>query len=389
MSDYIGLYYPHIAFPSDAWVKLAAVYWDKLGRIVPADYRHQDSDIVQQLEGELGFVEDFVPSRGDTVLVGTLFDSMIMRYGKQLISRYSALSNDSDLAYVYSEAKIAYELTNTLLNAGLAVRRKRGLFDTAQVGMHPKLAFVYMEALAAKMALKRGLRPVTDNVRDHVAMGEYTLERLAQALLDTGDTDVSRTHFVGAAPTADEIERQMASIALQSVLPQNIASVPVEKIIRLRKQHRIELTAFQAHIHEFVAKLGTIQQIDDPRAIKAHLEVAYEKEIKPQLDDLKKCMKSLAIETVVGVFNVKAALPPLIASAKTSLHLLSSVPPEVAGTMAIAWSIFPVFQRKRTEIYEKVHSSPAAYLLYAQEGLTPTNVVSQVRQATRHMLLGV
>ncbi|MFL5662089.1 MAG: DUF6236 family protein [Ktedonobacteraceae bacterium] len=137
-----------------------------------------------------------------------------------------------------------------------------------------------------------------------------------------------------------------------------------------------------------MAKLDTIQQIDDPGAIKAHLEVAYEKEIKPPLDDLKKCMKSLAIETVVGILNVKVALPPLLASA-TSLHLLTSIPPEVAGATALAWSIFPVFQKRRTEIQERVHSSPAAYLLYAQEGLTPTGVVSQVRQTTRHMLFSV
>ncbi len=58
MPDYIGLYYPHITFPSDAWVKLAAFYWDKLGRIVPPGYQHRDSDTVQRLQGELGFVED-------------------------------------------------------------------------------------------------------------------------------------------------------------------------------------------------------------------------------------------------------------------------------------------------------------------------------------------
>lgn len=389
MPDYIGLYYPDIAFPESSWVKLAVLYWDRLGRIVPPGYQHQDSDTVQRLKGELGFIEDFSPSSSDTSNVGALFTQMLRRYGKELKHHYRVLSNDSDLAYVYGDAKMARELTNGFIRAGLAVRRqeeedRRG--TRAQVGMHPQLAFVYMEALAEQMALARGLRPVTDHAVAHVAMGEYTLERLAQALLL--ETDDKQPHLVGAVPTADEIERQMASIALQSVLPQNIASIPVEKIIQLRKQHPTELTAFQTHIHEFVANLDTIQQIDDPRAIKAHLEVAYEREIKPQLDDLKKCMKSLAIETVMGVFNVKVALPSLLAGAASS-HLLSSIPPEVIGTVAVAWSIFPVFQKKRAEMSEKIRSSPAAYLFFAQEGLTPTNVVSYVRQATRRMLLGV
>jgi hypothetical protein len=73
MPDYIGLYYPHITFPSDAWVKLAAFYWDKLGRIVPPGYQHRDSDTVQRLQGELGFVEDFEPAREDTSEVGKGF----------------------------------------------------------------------------------------------------------------------------------------------------------------------------------------------------------------------------------------------------------------------------------------------------------------------------
>jgi hypothetical protein len=389
MPDYIGLYYPHLTFPSDAWIKLAAIYWDRLGRIVPSGFEPQDSDTVQRLKGELGFVENFEPAMDDTLEVGELFFHMLLRYQEQLRRHYSVLSQDSELEYIYSDRKMAPMLSHALLAAGLAVQRtevedRRGW--RAQVGMHPRLAFVYMEALAEQMALSRGLRPVTDNVRDHVAMGEYTLERLAQALLEADDR---QPHLVGAAPTADEIERHMASIALQSVLPKNIARVPIEKIIKLRKKHHTELTAFQTHIHEFVAKLDTIQQINDPQALKAHLEVAYERELKPQLDDLKRCMKSLAIETVIGVFNVKTALPPLLASAGTSLHLLSSLPLEVTIPVAVAWSIFPVYQKKREKIYEKVHASPVAYLLYAQETLTPTMVVSQERQTTRHMLFGV
>jgi hypothetical protein len=36
VSDHIGLYYPSIGFKDDAWVKFAALYWDKLGRIPAA-----------------------------------------------------------------------------------------------------------------------------------------------------------------------------------------------------------------------------------------------------------------------------------------------------------------------------------------------------------------
>ncbi len=179
----------------------------------------------------------------------------------------------------------------------------------------------------------------------------------------------------------------MAAIALQSVLPQDVANVPIVKIIQLRQKHRAELTAFQTYIHDFTANLDTIQQIDDPRAINAHLETAYQRELKPLLDDLKKCLKSLAIETVMGVLNIKVALPPMLTSTGAALHLVP-ISPEVAGATAVACSVFPVIQKKRAEIRERVRISPAAYLLYTQEGLTPTNSVSQVVRTTRQMLFG-
>src|SRR5437867_153431 len=122
MADYIGLYYPNIAFPSDSWIKLAALYWNKLGRIVPPGYQLHDSYTVQRLEGELGFIENFKPSGNDTFEVGELFLQMLYQRGQQLIRYYSVLSRDSDLEYVYSDAKMAYALTDALLNAGLAVR---------------------------------------------------------------------------------------------------------------------------------------------------------------------------------------------------------------------------------------------------------------------------
>jgi hypothetical protein len=53
MPDYIGSYSPLIHFPHDSWIKLAAIYWDKLGRIVPVDYPLHDSDTGQKVQGEL------------------------------------------------------------------------------------------------------------------------------------------------------------------------------------------------------------------------------------------------------------------------------------------------------------------------------------------------
>jgi hypothetical protein len=58
MKSYIALYYPLIHFNDDAWIKLTALYWDKMGRIVPRGYRPSDSDTVKRLADESEFIEN-------------------------------------------------------------------------------------------------------------------------------------------------------------------------------------------------------------------------------------------------------------------------------------------------------------------------------------------
>jgi len=45
--SYAALYYPFIHFKDDRWLKLSALYWDRIGRIVPSAYRTEDSETVR------------------------------------------------------------------------------------------------------------------------------------------------------------------------------------------------------------------------------------------------------------------------------------------------------------------------------------------------------
>ena len=104
MPSKIGLYYPHITLPDDAWVKLTALYWDKLGRIVPDDYQHHDSDTVRKLQGELDFIEDFPPGIG-AYEVSSRFCDLLDTDGEQMITRYYILSHPTKLAFVMLVSK--------------------------------------------------------------------------------------------------------------------------------------------------------------------------------------------------------------------------------------------------------------------------------------------
>ncbi len=415
--DYIGLYYPHINFQNDAWIKLAALYWDKIGRIVPPSYATQDSITVQYLIDELGFIKNFAPSKTEMEEVSDLFVTVLTSHLSDIQKfyslpppRWSKQSNtlsylmldgpwpinltleqrrlskyDPRLAYLLQDGKIALELGELLRDCGLAYPCHNLPNFPTVIAMHPKLAFIYMEVLAEEMATRRQFYPVADEELNHIATSGYTLERLIQALLPP---DRSRRHLIEQLPTEHEVEIQMATIALKSVLPKNIASIPVQKIIKLRHQYREEMTTFQRAIHETVLSLGQLQRISDLTALQAHLEVAYETRLKPHLNDLSKYMNSLGIQTAASAMNIRLSDLPLLTSTGQYLHL-APINPVIAGAGAIAYSMFPVIQRKREEAQHVVHTSPIAYLLYVKEGLKPANVITQIRRKAREIFFQV
>jgi hypothetical protein len=416
MHKYFGMYYPNTMLLDD-WVKLAALYWDKLGRIEwPVGGWGSDSDVVRQLMGEIGFIVNLSPSSEDLSIVSNLLINMLSENQEEIIKHYSM----SSLIRIYgsgllpklnliSQDFVTPDLFSSILNSdlgqmvnfinpesGQVVLQDDGVLefevntlnkkDYRALNVHQGMFFFYMKTLAEQMATARQLHLVTDNVFDHVAVSGYTLERIAQAMLLSDDM---QPHLVASEATNDEIELQMATIALQSVLPQDIINISVKQIIKLRNQHRDEMTAFQEYINGFAADLATLQDIQDPKALKAHLEIEYEKRLKPQLDDLKKLLRSVGIDTVEGLMNIRVELPPFVLTAADYLaqaHTLPSVNPIVVGAGAIALSTFPVIRKKQKEIKQTLQSSPAAYLLYVQEGLEPAKATTWITRQARQIL---
>ncbi len=85
-TSYVGLYYPFIHFRDEVWLKLTSLYWDRMGRIVPEDYRLRDSDTVRQLK-DGGYVRDYHPT-GAQAQAGTAFRGLLASHGVQLRERY-------------------------------------------------------------------------------------------------------------------------------------------------------------------------------------------------------------------------------------------------------------------------------------------------------------
>jgi len=383
MTSYIGLYYPFIHFKDEAWLKLTALYWDKMARIVPQGYQLHDSDTVKQLAEELDFIRNYPPA-GETVGVGEKFLKLLQQHESALRTRYDVSQRaqwpddlvtlergpwrtDPKLAYVFYE-KMWPELQNALVKTNLALPERSG--DPRWVGMHPKLADTYIAALAEEMAYTRKLHPLTDETLDHLTVVGWTVERLAQALLD-----VPMLH--GPALTENEIEAYLAMVSLQLVIPEDIAHVPIKKIIMLRRQYTAELAQLQEHLHTFASTQEKLKGIEDPQALRDHLENEYTKKLQPELEDLKKQLRWLQIDTITGAMNMSFEPPKAMVSA-AALAGITALNPLVAAAGAVAFAVLKIVGDKGKQNEKARRASPAAYLLRLERELKPKELLSWV-----------
>lgn len=90
-SQRFGLYYPYLHFP-DNWLKVAALYWPRMGRIVPPALSLGDSDIVRTLSDDLNFIENVAPGSAAEELTFTLTQILEAHYA-ELRNRYSVSSH--------------------------------------------------------------------------------------------------------------------------------------------------------------------------------------------------------------------------------------------------------------------------------------------------------
>jgi hypothetical protein len=142
----VGLYYPHIHFRHDEWLKTSILFWDSIERIVPMGYPPTDSPTVVELQDK-GLVASVFPRPGDLRKVAAPFEHLLATRGDELRSRYAVrLGRDGpttvDGEPIQTELlhpKISETLVRALYAGGFATDRA----DDSGFGssyIHPKLA---------------------------------------------------------------------------------------------------------------------------------------------------------------------------------------------------------------------------------------------------------
>jgi hypothetical protein len=389
--SYTALYYPFIHFKDDRWLKTAALYWDRMGRIVPSSYVTDDSNTVHALGT---FVEILRPEWVRPAF-GETFIEFIQEHGPRLRERYNIelrdqwpavpiaqrppraggpSGTDPRLSYVYYE-KMTPELSALLIESTIALPDH---YDSHWLGMHPKIAQIYMTALADELAGERGMYPLTDETIDHLAVGGWTMERLAQALLDDPD-------LVRAKPQSREVESVAAYLALQTVLPKDPEQLSVDRILEFREKYPGERAAFQQFIAEFLKPREWLTDIKDPDVLQQRLQSEYEKELKPKFDDFGEKLRDVKINTVTGALAIQVAVPSVISQVAPLLGLV--VNPIAGLAVGVALALIPV-SRDRRKAQQELKSSPVSYLMRIEEGLRPRTLTNWILEGSRRFRSG-
>jgi hypothetical protein len=422
----VALYFPYVNLPEDAWVKAAALIWPHMGRIRPFGYFDlRDSDTVKRLKDELGFIiEVRLHGRGNAWVdeqviervdpgnlewraghlgngdqVDALFYDFLDRYKDELIPRYGIgalgvecprtrdiydelLPTDPRLQEVHP-GKMSYELAMRLADAGLLIRRtyrwRRGtdgkVLYISDLTMHRHLAAVYLAVLADVTARDNRMTPVTDQPVMLAATAGWTVDAMAGILLGS---DVG-----SAAGTGPEYSHAFALLALQAVVPGDLAHVPVERIIEARRRLQPGLIRYREFLDSLAADLAEISQVPDPGVRDAKFANRVESLIKAPVDAMERelgrlglkparailSMQTLAPPAVLGLIANSAGLPPVVTSAGVAAGCLAGA----TGTV--------LDQRRQV-----LASHPAGYLLGLRQELSPGDTVARIRAGIRRAI---
>jgi len=355
-----------------------------MSRIVPVGYKLHDTETVREFK-DRGYIIDYSPSGADRKQT-LAFKSLLATHGQRLASRYglhlsadwpeepvtthssAGRFGDKRLAYIFGP-KIDPDLVDELEALGLAERG--GTRDPHWIGMHPRLAGIYMTALADAMATRRGAEPVSDDALSHIGISDFSMQGLAEALL-AEDDELSPPLHHGA-------EQLVASLTINLVVPANLDNLEPRRLLDFRDRYSDERAAFQQQVRDMVSDLRS-DGIEDPKALHDHLQIRYEKFLQPQLADLKRRLLDARISTARAVLNIKTSLP-----ARTVVAgVFAQAPMPLVATATVALGVWQVWRDHREARRRVLQERPsAAYLYRLERGLGPKDLASRMNQLSR------
>jgi hypothetical protein len=380
-----GLYFPFIHIRDDDWLKMAALYWPSIRRLVPRGYPKHDS-LTARTFFDAAILRDEVPDNliGSTAwdLLETLSEnadlltrdySIGQAYDKwdgRLWSEQRTLEGDPQLGWIHI-TKFSLDVLDYLVSRDLA-KLGRGGSPDSWVGLHPALAGAYMTVLAQRLSERARFEPLTDQVDLRIATPSSDVQAALNLLL--GRQHAGAEIAGGAAATGVEA---YVMLALQYARPENLDTIPAEKVVQCREDLREDLQAFRDYVDSQRAELAELATIPiQARRLEAFAE-HVEHTVQEPLQRLEKGLRLHKLEPTRSLLLAGSFVSPLAAT--VALDAAGATPHAIAtvGTVAAIgsawWQVESIRARARA-------SSPVGYLLDVRDLLTPKTLTTRVRK---------
>ncbi|RLU79328.1 hypothetical protein CTZ27_37455 [Streptomyces griseocarneus] len=123
-------------------------------------------------------------------------------------------------------------------------------------------------------------------------------------------------------------------MSVRLVIPQDVDDVPANKTVEPRKRHKAEFDRFTQAVDttakDFHNALG---EIEDPEALRQHLKLKVPASFETQLEELRKAMHGLKVDTTSSALSSNFGLGAIAAVALAALP--ASMPLVTAGASAV------------------------------------------------------
>ncbi|MFD8508909.1 DUF6236 family protein [Streptomyces sp. NPDC059687] len=374
------------------------------------------------LADELGFVVSVPPDRSATAVAG-IFIEAIERDTFQLAREFGVFAADlavrpdnvhvtdgaanswlpyahaavygspprplKRLAGVYLE-EVAPPLREALTQAGLALETSRQVHTgTASrrsgqwLAMDPRLAWAYKCALTEHLARVNELDPLTDGIASYALTEPWTADRVLELLNEPTIPDRPRDpgHLEDFA-SVEGTAAQVAMLAMQLVVPENLRAVPAERIVAVRKQCGPEFDAFRDTVSAAADELAALpRESADPAIVTAYLDQVVARRFEQPLANLHSAMRGLNVETALSAAAMKFELPAAITALGGSWL---AGQPAAAAAGGLAFALVGLGRSWKQGQQAQLGASPESYLLRVEKGLKPRSLLARVRNPRRH-----
>ncbi len=269
------LYAPSIHIEEN-WLKTAALYYDRIHRIVPDYIEPSFLNDAKLLQEELGLVNNLYPTKQKEIEIPfTDFAKKELTKFKNREKLYKAIENNLNgyTVKIY-DGKTSPELISVLKKYGLVKDGEYGskTFDALTGEM-------YMGFLAKEMAKERALPIVTSSPTFHNVVDYLNNEQTDNAF-------------------------KLAAIVIDGYIPKDISKIHPDKIIQFRRKYKAEREAFYYEVNELVSDLPFVES---KKALDSIL-LKRKKLIDNAILDIDEAGKGIGLPFIKGAFSTVVSI---------------------------------------------------------------------------------